>query len=106
MLCVRLLKVVFIVFVSFQRPNGHILTENLHLYFIGLKINRIGCQIYSFVSFLGTLHVGDELREINSEPVFGKSIEYLQRQLVCYNLNCVLLLNDTKYRSLHEPPWV
>ncbi|KAM3171886.1 hypothetical protein ACTXT7_015681 [Hymenolepis weldensis] len=30
---------------------------------------------------LGTLHVGDELREINSEPVYGKSVEYLQRKL-------------------------
>ncbi|KAL7062454.1 hypothetical protein AAHC03_0684 [Spirometra sp. Aus1] len=29
----------------------------------------------------GTLHVGDELREINSEPVFGRSVEYLQRRL-------------------------
>ncbi|CDS40665.1 peripheral plasma membrane protein CASK [Echinococcus multilocularis] len=29
----------------------------------------------------GTLHVGDELREINSEPVHGKSVEYLQRRL-------------------------
>ncbi|KAL5967916.1 Peripheral plasma membrane protein CASK [Taenia solium] len=29
----------------------------------------------------GTLHVGDELREINSEPVFGKSVEYLQHRL-------------------------
>ncbi|VDD80453.1 unnamed protein product [Mesocestoides corti] len=30
---------------------------------------------------LGTLHVGDELREINSEPVHGKSVEYLQTRL-------------------------
>ncbi|CAH8493350.1 unnamed protein product [Heterobilharzia americana] len=29
----------------------------------------------------GTLHVGDELREINSEPVAGRSIEHLQRLL-------------------------
>ncbi|EUB63700.1 Peripheral plasma membrane protein CASK [Echinococcus granulosus] len=29
----------------------------------------------------GTLHVGDELREINSELVHGKSVEYLQRRL-------------------------
>uniref|UniRef100_A0A095CEG8 Peripheral plasma membrane protein CASK n=1 Tax=Schistosoma haematobium TaxID=6185 RepID=A0A095CEG8_SCHHA len=29
----------------------------------------------------GTLHVGDELREINNEPVAGRSVEHLQRLL-------------------------
>lgn len=40
---------------------------------------------------LGTLHVGDELREINSEPVYGKSVEYLQRKLVSCTLNIKLV---------------
>uniref|UniRef100_A0A1I8FL47 PDZ domain-containing protein n=1 Tax=Macrostomum lignano TaxID=282301 RepID=A0A1I8FL47_9PLAT len=30
----------------------------------------------------GTLHVGDEIREINGEPVLGQSVEALQRLLV------------------------
>ncbi|CAH8500126.1 unnamed protein product [Schistosoma margrebowiei] len=30
----------------------------------------------------GTLHVGDELREINNEPVADRSVQHLQRLLV------------------------
>ncbi|PAA74978.1 hypothetical protein BOX15_Mlig017014g2, partial [Macrostomum lignano] len=30
----------------------------------------------------GTLHVGDEIREINGEPVIGQSVEVLQRMLM------------------------
>ena len=30
----------------------------------------------------GTLHVGDEIKEINSEPVSNHPIQYLQQMLV------------------------
>ncbi|KAM7541211.1 hypothetical protein Aperf_G00000029060 [Anoplocephala perfoliata] len=54
---------------------------------ITLKLNEEGKCIVArimhggMIHRQGTLHVGDELREINSEPVYGKSVEYLQRRL-------------------------
>jgi len=34
----------------------------------------------------GTLHVGDEIREINGSSVQGQSVEKLQKMLVCIEL--------------------
>ncbi len=31
----------------------------------------------------GTLHVGDEIKEINGQPVSNHPIQYLQQMLVC-----------------------
>ena len=31
----------------------------------------------------GTLHVGDEIKEINAQPVSNHPIQYLQQMLVC-----------------------
>ncbi len=31
----------------------------------------------------GTLHVGDEIKEINSQPVVNHPIQFLQQMLVC-----------------------
>jgi C-terminal processing protease CtpA/Prc len=31
----------------------------------------------------GTLHVGDEIKEINSQPVSNHPIQFLQQMLVC-----------------------
>lgn len=44
-----------------------------------------------------TLHVGDEIREINGQPVQHHSVSQLQRLLVCIMLHyikitCLLLL--------------
>ena len=32
----------------------------------------------------GTLHVGDEIKEINAQPVSNHPIQYLQQMLVCF----------------------
>jgi hypothetical protein len=48
--------------------------------------------------FAGTLHVGDEIREINGVGVHGQTVEALQKMLVC--IKHVLLLgqiNNTQY---------
>ena len=51
----------------------------------------------------GTLHVGDEIREINSESVVGKSVEALQRLLVgtllIYDFVCIILHCCPQYFS-------
>ena len=36
-----------------------------------------------------TLHVGDEIREINGQPVQHQSVGQLQRMLVCYDYSTV-----------------
>lgn len=36
---------------------------------------------------LGTLHVGDEIREINGMSVLGQTVETLQKMLVSYFSN-------------------
>lgn len=34
----------------------------------------------------GTLHVGDEIKEINAQPVSNHPIQYLQQMLVCLRI--------------------
>ena len=41
-----------------------------------------GCSDWTVVE-TGTLHVGDEIREINGASVQGQSVEALQKMLVC-----------------------
>ncbi|THD21076.1 Peripheral plasma membrane protein CASK [Fasciola hepatica] len=54
---------------------------------ITLKLNEEGRCIVArimhggMIHRQGTLHVGDELKEINGEPVAGRSVEHLQRIL-------------------------
>lgn len=39
----------------------------------------------------GTLHVGDEIREINGISVANQTVEQLQKMLVSYSLFCLFL---------------
>jgi len=39
-------------------------------------------HMFVFVITVGTLHVGDEIREINGCSVVGQTVEALQRMLV------------------------
>ena len=54
----------------------------------GLPLNFPGFKFFSkLVIVLGTLHVGDEIREINGMSVLGQTVETLQKMLVSYFIN-------------------
>lgn len=56
---------------------------------ITLKVNDDGCCVVArimhggMIHKQGTLHVGDEIREINGNSVVGQTVDTLQRMLVC-----------------------
>ena len=48
------------------------------------------CESHFIMSdvFLGTLHVGDEIREINNVSVVNQTVESLQKMLVSVQAMC------------------
>jgi hypothetical protein len=40
------------------------------------------CTVVAVV-IVGTLHMGDEIREVNNVSIFNKDIETVQKMLVC-----------------------
>jgi len=75
---------------------------------ITLKMNEEGKCIVARIMHGGmihrqaTLHVGDEIREINGVPVANQSVNALQKILVSSLFSSLLLFRSYQYAALHS----
>jgi C-terminal processing protease CtpA/Prc len=75
---------------------------------ITLKMNEEGKCIVARIMHGGmihrqaTLHVGDEIREINGVPVANQSVNALQKILVSRFFRSLLLFRHHQFFALHD----